>query len=49
MVIRKLSGKMQWRLYSKDSSRNLGTFPSKELALQHERQVQFFKHRKKVM
>jgi hypothetical protein len=50
MVIRKLpSGK--WRLYSRSLNpktgrkRNLGTFTSKEAAVKHERQVQFFKRR----
>jgi hypothetical protein len=50
MVIRKLpSGK--WRLYSRSLNpktgrkRNLGTFDSKEAAVKHERQVQFFKRR----
>ncbi|MCX6774669.1 MAG: hypothetical protein NTY99_01100 [DPANN group archaeon] len=50
MVIRKLpSGK--WRLYSRSLNpktgrkRNLGTFDSKEAAVRHERQVQFFKRR----
>ena len=47
-MIRKLAGKKQWRLYSSDLTRNLGTFPSRELARQHEREVQFFKHRKRV-
>jgi len=44
-VIRKLpSGK--WRLYSKDRKKILGTFDTKEAALNRERQIQFFKHMK---
>jgi hypothetical protein len=49
-MIRKLpSG--EYRLYSRKTDpktgkrRNLGTFPSREKAEQHERAVQFFKHR----
>ena len=49
-MIRKLApGK--YRLYSrsKDSKtgkrRNLGTFPSRAAAVQHEREIQFFKRR----
>ena len=49
-MIRKLkSGK--YRIYSRSidartgKRRNLGTFDSKEAALQHEREIQFFKHR----
>jgi hypothetical protein len=47
-MIRKLNpGK--WRLYSRKKNprtgkrRNLGTFGSKKAALQHEREVQYFK------
>jgi hypothetical protein len=47
-VIRKLKpGK--WRLYSRKLNpqtgkrRNLGTFGSKKAALQHEREIQYFK------
>lgn len=43
-IIRKLpNGK--YRLYSHDG-KNLGTFDSKEKAEKHEREVQFFKHKK---
>ena len=49
-MIRKLkSGK--YRIYSRSIDArtgkrgNLGTFDSKEAALQHEREIQFFKHR----
>jgi len=47
-MIRKLSPD-KWRLYSRKKNprtgkrRNLGTFDSKKAALQHERDVQFFK------
>lgn len=44
MTIRKL-GPQRYRLYSK-SGRNLGTFRSLAAAKKHERQVQFFKHRR---
>jgi len=49
-MIRKLKSG-QYRLYSrkKDAKtgrrRNLGTFDSREAAMQHEKAVQFFKHR----
>lgn len=49
-MIRKLKSG-EYRLYSqkKDARtgkrRNLGTFPTKEAAEQHEREVQFFKRR----
>jgi hypothetical protein len=49
-MIRKLKdGK--WRLYSRKVNprtgkrRNLGTFGSKKAALQHEREIQYFKRR----
>lgn len=49
-MIRKLPKKRKWRLYSikkvKGKRRNLGTFPSLKKAIKHERDVQFFKHRK---
>jgi hypothetical protein len=45
MVIRKLPGKRQWRLTSKTSGRNLGTYPTRAGAVARERQVQFFKFR----
>ena len=44
-MIRKLPGVSKWRLYSKESHKNLGTFKSKAAAVKHEGQVQFFKHR----
>jgi len=49
-MIRKLSSG-DYRLYSRKKNpktgrrRNLGTFPTREAAEQHERAVQFFKHR----
>jgi hypothetical protein len=50
-VIRKLKSG-QYRLYSRKVNpktgkrRNLGTFASREEAEQHERAVQFFKHKR---
>jgi hypothetical protein len=47
-MIRKL-GAGKWRLYSRKKNpktgkrRNLGTFTSKQAALQHERAIQYFK------
>ena len=47
-MIRKL-GKGKWRLYSRKVNprtgkrRNLGTFTSRKAALQHEREIQYFK------
>lgn len=46
-MIRKLPGQRKWRLYSRTTGRNLGTFSSRAAAERHERQVQFFKRRKK--
>ena len=49
-MIRKLSSG-QYRLYSRKKNpktgkrRNLGTFSSKAAAVQHEREIQFFKRR----
>lgn len=51
-MIRKLKSG-QYRLYSRKKDpktgrrRNLGTFPTRAAALQHERAVQFFKRRGK--
>jgi hypothetical protein len=48
VVIRKLAGG-KYRLYSRKKNprtgkrRNLGTFSSKQAALKHEREVQYFK------
>ena len=48
-MIRKLKSG-QYRLYSRKKNprtgrrRNLGTFPTREAALKHERAVQYFKH-----
>jgi len=50
-MIRKLKSG-QYRLYSRKvdpktgKRRNLGTFDTREEAEQHEREVQFFKHRR---
>lgn len=47
-MIRKLRGG-KYRLYSRKPNprtgrrRNLGTFPNKEKALKHEREIQYFK------
>ena len=47
-MIRKLKGG-KWRLYSRKVNpktgkrRNLGTFDTKKAAIQHEREVQYFK------
>lgn len=49
-MIRKLKSS-EYRLYSRKKDprtgkrRNLGTFPSREAAERHEREVQFFKRR----
>lgn len=49
-MIRKLKSG-QFRLYSRKANpkthrrRNLGTFDTREQALQHEREIQFFKRR----
>jgi len=54
-MIKKLPGQNKWRLYSSKKvyvkgkgwvHRNLGTFNSLKAAKNHEREVQFFKHRK---
>jgi len=45
-MIRKQGNK--WVLYSKDGKKKLGTFSSKEELLKRERQISFFKHRKKL-
>lgn len=39
----KVDGK--WRLVSKKSGKNLGTYDSKEGAIQREREVEYFKHK----
>jgi hypothetical protein len=52
MVIRKVRGRQEWRLYTRKPDartgrhRVLGTFASREAAMRRERQIQFFKHRK---
>lgn len=49
-MIRKLKSG-EYRIYSRQPDprtgrrRNLGTFPSREAAQQHERQIQYFKRR----
>lgn len=48
-MIRKLKSG-QFRIYSRSKNpktgkrRNLGTFDTREAAMQHERQIQYFKH-----
>ena len=37
----------QWILYSKDGTKVLGRFDSIRAAEKHEREVQYFKHKKK--
>ena len=50
MVLRRLAGG-RWRIYGRTADprtrrrRNLGTFGSREAALKHERDIQYFKHR----
>lgn len=52
MVIKKVKG--GWRIYSrkthiikgKRKRRNLGTFKTKSKAVQHEKEIFYFKHRK---
>ena len=44
-MIRKLPNQQKFRLYSKETHKNLGTFKSRPLALKHEREIQFFKRR----
>jgi hypothetical protein len=46
-MIRKLKNKRLWRLYSKTSHRNLGTFSTKRKAMDREKQIQYFKKSKK--
>lgn len=49
-MIRKLKSG-QYRIYSRSADaktgkrRNLGTFDTREAALKHEREIQYFKHR----
>jgi hypothetical protein len=44
-MIRKVRNKNQWKLYTKDGSRVLGTFRSKKKALERERQINYFKNK----
>ncbi len=44
MTIRKIKG--GYRLLSKTTGKNLGTYKTKAEALKRERQIQFFKHQK---
>lgn len=45
-MIKKI-GKSKWRLYSKKTRRNLGTFSSLTAAKKREKQIQFFKNKAK--
>ena len=53
MVIKKV--KEGWRIYSRSThlvkgkrkKRNLGTFKSKKEAIKHEKEIQYFKHKKR--
>ena len=49
MTIRKVKrkGKTQYCVFSKSTGRNLGCSPTRKEALKRERQIQFFKHKKK--
>ena len=44
-MIRKI-GKTTWRLYSVKTGKNLGTFSSLAAAKKHEREVEYFKHKR---
>lgn len=44
MVIKKI-GKRTWRLYSKTTHKNLGTYHSLDAIKNRERQIEFFKHK----
>ena len=45
-MIRKVRGRLEYELLS-HSGRNLGVFSSRSAAEKHEREVQYFKHKKK--
>jgi hypothetical protein len=47
VVIRYIPALKRWRLYSKETHRNLGTYRTKAGAVQREKQVQWFKYHKK--
>jgi len=42
--IRKIGNK--YRIYSRKTGKNLGTFPSKAAAQKHEREIEYFKHKR---
>jgi hypothetical protein len=44
-MIRKI-GPNKYRIFSRKTGKNLGTFDSKVLALKHEKEINYFKHRK---
>lgn len=41
--------KDKWILYSKDGSKKLGSFPSKEEAIKREQQINYFRSKKKKL
>jgi hypothetical protein len=45
-MIRKLPNQNKWRIYSKKTGKNLGTFPSRKKAENHEADINYFKHKK---
>lgn len=47
MVIRKLPGQRKFRIYSKMTGKNLGTFKTRPAAEKHLRDIEFFKRRGK--
>jgi hypothetical protein len=44
-MIRKLPNQKKWRLYSRKTGKNLGTFSSQKKAEKHEQEINFFKHK----
>lgn len=44
-MIRKI-GNNKYRIYSISTGKNLGTFTSRKKAIKHEREIEYFKHRK---
>ena len=47
-MIRKLPNQRKWRVYSKTTGRNLGTYSSRKKAEERERQINYFKHISKI-
>jgi hypothetical protein len=48
MTIRKLPGQQKFRLTSKTTKRNLGTFTTRKQAEKHEQEINFFKVRARL-